>query len=285
MEGNPVIRRRQFIAQLAGGLVAASALGRNGFGATAGIGKIGLQLYTVRRELQKDFEGTLAQVAGIGYSEVEFAGYYDRTPQQVKEILARDNLSAPSSHMQLPAMRQNLDKMIEAAKIIGHEYVALAYRTPDERKTIDDFKQVAESLNKAGETCHKVGIQLAYHNHDFEFVPMGGDIPFNTLLKGTDPNLVKLELDLYWLTKAKQPVAEMLTKLKGRVALVHIKDMDNTPKQFFTEVGRGIIDYKSLLPLAQKAGVKHYFVEQDECPGSPLDSIKISYDYLSRVRL
>jgi sugar phosphate isomerase/epimerase len=280
-----VIRRRQFIAQLAGGLVAGSVLGRTGFGAAAGIGKIGLQLYTVRRELQKDFEGTLAQVASIGYSEVEFAGYYDRTPQQVKEILARDNLSAPSSHMQLQPMRQNLDKIIEAAKIIGHDYLVLAYLMPDERKTIDDFKQVAESLNKAGETCRKSGIQLAYHNHDFEFAPIGGDIPFNTLLKGTDPNLVKLELDLYWLTKGKQPVAEMLTKLKGRVALVHLKDMDNTPRQFFTEVGRGIIDYKSLIPLAQKAGVKHYFVEQDECPGSPLDSIKISYDYLSHVRL
>jgi sugar phosphate isomerase/epimerase len=280
-----VIRRRQFIAQLAGGLVAGSALGRTRFGTAAGIGKIGLQLYTVRRELQKDFEGTLAQVAAIGYSEVEFAGYYDRSPQRVKDLLTRNNISAPSSHMQLPAMRQNLDKLIEAAKIIGHDYLVLAYLMPAERKTIDDFKQVADSLNMAGETCSKAGITLAYHNHDFEFVPMGGDIPYNTLLKGTDPNLVKLELDLYWLTKAKQPVAEVLAKLKGRVPLVHIKDMDNTPKQFFTEVGRGIIDYKSLLAEAQRTGVKHFFVEQDECPGSPLDSIKISYDYLSHIRL
>jgi len=280
-----VIRRRQFIAQLAGGLAAGAAFGRVGFGAPAGLGKIGLQLYTVRREMQKDFDGTLAQVAAIGYSEVEFAGYYGRSPQQVKEVLARNNLSAPSSHMQLPAMRQNLDQMIEAAKIIGHDYLVLAYLTPDERKTIDDFKQVAESLNKAGETCSKAGIQLAYHNHDFEFAPMGGDIPYYTLLKGTDPKLVKLELDLYWLTKAKQPVAEVLIKLKGRAPLVHVKDMDNTPKQFFTEVGRGIIDYKSLLAEAQRTGVKHFFVEQDECPGSPLDSIKISYDYLSRLKL
>jgi len=280
-----VIRRRQFIAQLAGGLVAGSALGRTRFGTAAGIGKIGLQLYTVRRELQKDFEGTLAQVAAIGYSEVEFAGYYDRSPQRVKGLLTRNNISAPSSHMQLPAMRQNLDKLIEAAKIIGHDYLVLAYLMPAERKTIDDFKQVAYSLNMAGETCSKAGITLAYHNHDFEFVPMGGDIPYNTLLKGTDPNLVKLELDLYWLTKAKQPVAEVLAKLKGRVPLVHIKDMDNTPKQFFTEVGRGIIDYKSLLAEAQRTGVKHFFVEQDECPGSPLDSIKISYDFLSHIRL
>lgn len=280
-----MIRRRQFIAQLAGGLVAGSALGRTRFGTAAGIGKIGLQLYTVRRELQKDFEGTLAQVAAIGYSEVEFAGYYDRSPQRVKGLLTRNNISAPSSHMQLPAMRQNLDKLIEAAKIIGHDYLVLAYLMPAERKTIDDFKQVAYSLNMAGETCSKAGITLAYHNHDFEFVPMGGDIPYNTLLKGTDPNLVKLELDLYWLTKAKQPVAEVLAKLKGRVPLVHIKDMDNTPKQFFTEVGRGIIDYKSLLAEAQRTGVKHFFVEQDECPGSPLDSIKISYDFLSHIRL
>ena len=277
--------RRQFITRLAGGALAGVTLGRNRVVSANGIGKIGLQLYTVRRELQKDFEGTLAQVAAIGYREVEFAGYYDRTPQQVRVTLDKNGLSAPSAHMQLQGMRQNLEKTIEAAKIIGHNYLVLAYLTPAERQTIDDYKRVAESLNQAGETCHKAGIQLAYHNHDFEFVPMGGDVPYNTLLKGTDPELVNLEADLYWLTKAKQPVSTYLAKLKGRIPLVHVKDMDNTPKQFFTEVGRGVIDYKAILPQAQKSGVKHFFVEQDECPGSPLDSIKISYEYLHSVQL
>src|SRR5262249_50669446 len=155
------------------GAVAGMVPGRKQFAATSDIGKIGLQLYTVRRELQKDFEGTLAKVSAIGYREVEFAGYYDRTPQQVKEILARNNLWSPSSHTQLQPMRQDLDKMIEAAHVIGHEYIVLAYLKPEERQSLDDYKRVAESLNQAGETCRKAGIQLAYHNHDFEFVPIG----------------------------------------------------------------------------------------------------------------
>jgi len=282
-----VIHRREFITQMAGGILGGMYLAHNGLGSLVkgGIDKIGLQLYTVRRELQKDFEGTLAQVAGIGYREVEFAGYYERTPQQVKAILDKNNLAAPSAHTQLQAMRQNLDKLIEAAHVIGHRYLVLAYLNAEERKTLDDYKGVIESLNKAGETCQKAGIQLAYHNHDFEFPPIDGVVPYDLMLKETSASLVKMELDLYWITKAKQSAASYFAAHPGRFALAHVKDMDNTPKQFFTEVGRGVIDFKQLLPQAKKAGIKHFFVEQDECPGSPLDSIKISYDYLHGLRL
>jgi sugar phosphate isomerase/epimerase len=282
-----VIHRRAFITQMAGGVLGGLYLAQNGLGAVVkdGIDKIGLQLYTVRRELQKDFEGSLARIAALGYREVEFAGYYERTPQQVKAILDKNNLTAPSAHTQLQAMRENLDKSIEAAHVIGHRYLVLAYLTPEERKTLDDYKQVIESLNKAGEACQKAGIQLAYHNHDFEFPPIDGVVPYDLMLKETSAKLVKMELDLYWIIKAKQSAAKYFAAHPGRFALAHVKDMDNTPKQFFTEVGRGVIDFKQLLPQAKKAGVKHFFVEQDECPGSPFDSIKISYDYLHGLRL
>lgn len=282
-----MIHRREFITQMAGGIMGGLYLAQNGLGSLVkgGIDKIGLQLYTVRRELQKDFEGTLARIAGIGYREVEFAGYYERTPQQVKAIIDRNNLAAPSAHMGLQAMRQDLSKLIDAAHVIGHRYLVLAYLTAEERKSLDDYKGVIESLNKAGETCQKAGIQLAYHNHDFEFPPIDGVVPYDLMLKETNANLVKMELDLYWITKAKQSPASYFAAHPGRFALAHVKDMDNTPKQFFTEVGRGVIDFKQLLPQAKKAGIKHFFVEQDECPGSPLDSIKISYDYLHGLQL
>ncbi|HJQ22930.1 MAG TPA: sugar phosphate isomerase/epimerase [Blastocatellia bacterium] len=281
-----MIDRRQFMTHMAGGLLGGLCVARNGLGGFLkdSSNKIGLQLYTVRRELQKDFEGTLARVAGIGYREVEFAGYYERTPQQVKAILDKNNLTSPSAHTQLQGLRQGLDKLLDAAHVIGHRYLVLAYLSADERKTLDDYKGVIETLNQAGETCRRAGVQLAYHNHDFEFPPIGGVVPYDLMLKETRPDLVKMELDLYWITKAGQSASQYFAANRGRFALVHVKDMDNTPKRFFTEVGRGVIDFKQLLPQAKRAGVKHFFVEQDETPGSPLDSIKISYDYLHNLR-
>jgi sugar phosphate isomerase/epimerase len=270
---------------MAGGL-ACGLLAKDGLGGfmKGGLDRIGLQLYTVRRELEKDFEGSLQRVAALGYKEVEFAGYYNRTPQRVKAILDKNGLTAPSAHTQLQGLRQNLDQLLDAAHTVGHRYLVLAYLNADERKTLDDYKGVIDTLNKAGETCQKAGVQLAYHNHDFEFVPAGGVVPYDLMLKETDPKLVKMELDLYWITKAGQSAAKYFAANPGRFALVHVKDMDNTPKKFFTEVGRGVIDFKQLLPQAKKAGVKHFFVEQDETPGSPFDSIKISYDYLHALR-
>ena len=281
-----MIHRREFITHMAGGLLGGLYVAQNGLGnfIKGGSNQIGLQLYTVRRELQKDFEGTLASVAGIGYREVEFAGYYERTPQQVKAILNKHNLTSPSAHTQLQGLRQNLDKLLEAAHVIGHRYLVLAYLSAEERKTLDDYKRVIETLNQAGETCHRAGVQLAYHNHDFEFPPLGGVVPYDLMLKETRADLVKMELDLYWITKAGQSPSKYFAAHRGRFALVHVKDMDNTPKRFFTEVGRGVIDFKQLLPQAKQAGVKHFFVEQDETPGPPLESIKISYDYLHGLR-
>jgi sugar phosphate isomerase/epimerase len=280
-----VIHRREFITAMAGGL-ACGLLAKDGLGGfmKGGIDRIGLQLYTVRRELEKDFEGGLQRVAALGYKEVEFAGYYNRTSAQVKAILDKNNLTAPSAHTQLQGLRGSLDQLLDAAHTVGHRYLVLAYLNANERKSLDDYKGVIETLNKAGETCQKAGVQLAYHNHDFEFVPTGGVVPYDLMLKETSPKLVKMELDLYWITKAGQSPANYFAANPGRFALVHVKDMDNTPKKFFTEVGRGVLDFKQLLAQAKKAGVKHFFVEQDETPGSPFDSIKISYDYLHALQ-
>jgi sugar phosphate isomerase/epimerase len=243
------------------------------------LSKIGVQLYTVRNEMQKDFEGTLAKVAAIGYHQVEFAGYYNRTPQQVKEVLAKNKLEAPSAHVGIQELRTNLAKAVETAQAVGHKLVICPYLDAKERQKLDDYKGHAVTLNKAAEAFQKAGIEFGYHNHDFEFIPLEGKLPMDLLLAETDPKLVKIELDLYWVTKAKQDPLAFMAKNPGRTVAFHVKDMDKT-KETFAEVGRGRIDFKPLLVQGSRAGVKYYFVEQDQTPGAPLDSIKVSFDYL-----
>lgn len=249
------------------------------------LSKVGVQLYTVRRELEADFEGTLAKVAALGFREVEFAGYYGRTPAQVKAVLARNNLAAPSAHFQSVVASGGVRDAIEAAQTIGHKYLVYAWLPPEERKSLDDYKRLVERLNRAGEECMRAGIQFGYHNHDFEFAPMEGRIPYDLILEGTDTRLVKMELDLYWITKGGQSPLAYFRKHPGRFPLVHVKDMDSTPERYFTEVGRGTIDFKEIFAASKQAGIKHYFVEQDETPASPFDSIKASIDYLKRLEL
>ena len=248
------------------------------------IDSIGLQLYTVRRELESDFDSTLRKVAAIGYREVEFAGYYNHTPSQVRQILKNAGLSSPSTHLSQQTIAHDLGRAIESAKVIGNRYLVLGYLQPEKRKSLDDYKALADLLNRAGEDCRKAKLQLAYHNHDFEFASTNGQVPYDLLLSTTDRELVKMELDLYWITKARQRPEDYLVQYPGRFEMLHIKDMDGTPKRFFTEVGRGIIDFKRILEQSRLAGVKHYFVEQDEMSGSPFESIKTSYDYLKTMR-
>jgi sugar phosphate isomerase/epimerase len=247
------------------------------------LSKIGLQLYTVRRELERDFEGSINKVAALGFSEVEFAGYFNRTPQQVKSVLAQNNLAAPSVHILPAGLRSNLQQTIDAAKTIGHQYVVCAYLLPEERKSLDDYKKLIDLFNDAAGRLKKAGLQFCYHNHDFEFMAIDDKIPYDLILAGTDPQTVKMELDLYWIAKAGKDPLKYFSDYPGRFPLVHVKDMDATPKRFFTEVGRGTINFKEIFAASAKAGIKHYFVEQDETPGSPFESIKVSLDYLKQV--
>jgi sugar phosphate isomerase/epimerase len=260
--------------------------------------KIGVQLYTVRDAMQKDPAGSLAKVAGIGYKEVEGATYtgtemfYGMSANDFKSLLQKNGLAMPSSHYMLGApvngsspkgtIMNDWEKAVEDAHTVGLEYMVCAYLMPDERQTIDDYKKIAATFNQAGETCKKAGIQFCYHNHNFEFEEMDGTLPYNILLNETDKDLVKMEMDIYWVTKAGQKPIELFNENPGRFPLWHVKDMDNTPKQFFTEVGNGIIDFKDIFKHVKEAGMKHFFVEQDECPGDPFDSITKSYQYISK---
>ena len=246
--------------------------------------KIGVQLYTLRDAISKDAKGSLKRVAELGFGEVENFGYngkfFGMDANTYKSLLGDFGMTAPSGHYMYGNILNGWEKAVEDAKAIGQDYMVLAYLIPPERKSLDDYKKIAENLNKAGEVCKKAGIQLCYHNHEFEFEAMNGQLPFDILTGETDAGLVKIELDLYWAMVAGQDPVALFKKHKGRIALWHVKDMDKTPKKNFTEVGNGVIDFTTIFKNAKTSGMKHFFVEQDVCPGSPFDSISQSIGYI-----
>jgi sugar phosphate isomerase/epimerase len=253
--------------------------------------RIGLQLYTVRDLLKKDFDGTLAGVAKIGFKEVEFAGYFDHTPQQVRAALQRNGLDAPAAHVGYEATEDGWDAVLHTARLIGHRYVVCAWIPEEVRRTAEDWKRVAQRFNRAGAACRAAGLQLAFHNHSYEFVPLpDGRIPYDLLLAQTDPALVQLELDLFWITFGGGDPLAYFTRYPGRFPLVHVKDMkpkaaaDVAADRVMTEVGQGSIDWKRIFARARSAGIEHYFVEHDQ-PADPLASIRASFDYLRALEV
>lgn len=259
---------------------------------------IGLQLYTVRDQMQKDPAATLAKVAEIGYNSVEAATYtgtekfYGLSPAEFSNLLKQNGLVMPSAHYRLGEVKEkgenvigtmlhDWDKAVEDAAAVGLKYMVCAYLAESERGDVDHYKYVADQLNIAGEKCKKAGMQLCYHNHDFEFVKQWNTYPYEILLSA-DKDLVKMEMDLYWVTKAGQDPISLINAHPGRFPLWHLKDMDNVTNRDFTEVGNGIIDFKQIFKHAKKAGLKYYFVEQDKTPGSPYDSITKSISYIKK---
>jgi len=273
--------RRSFIGAV-GATVLAQRLGA--FGADRQLKKIGVQLYTVRTQLEKDFEGTIAKVAEIGYKEVEFFTYYGHEPKEVKAILERHGLTSPSTHVPMKDLRDKLQQSIDAAHIIGHEWIVNPWVDEEDRGSIENWKRIAAFLNQTAMKVQAAGLKFAYHNHDFEFKPTDGRLPYDVLQADTDPKLVQFEMDMYWITRGGQDPLKYFNKYPGRYPLVHVKDMEKPAGHNFTEVGRGRIDFKRIFAQSEKAGIQHYYVEQDETPGSPFDSLKISYDYLKNLK-
>lgn len=257
---------------------------------------IGVQLYTVRDAMAKDPVGTLAKVAKVGFNSVEGATYtgtqkfYGMEPEEFKQVLSDNGLIMPSGHYMLgegmPTTKGTIDnewqKAVDDAAAVGLKYMVCAYLLDSERGSLDHYKLTADKLNTAGAICKKAGIQLCYHNHDFEFKQEDGKFPYETLLHNTDKDLVKMEMDIYWIYKAKQDPIKLFNENPGRFPLWHVKDMDNTPKQMFTEVGNGVIPFKDIFKHAGKAGLQYFYNEQDICPGDPFNSITQSYSYIKK---
>ncbi|MDF3124207.1 sugar phosphate isomerase/epimerase [Rheinheimera sp. 1928-s] len=240
----------------------------------------GLQLYTLRDLMSQSVADTLKLVAGVGYTQVEFAGYYDQSATQLKKIMDSEGLSAPSAHVPLDVMQKDLDKVIEQALVVGHKYLVLPYLMDTDRKTIDQYKALAAFLNKAGEKIQAAGMQLTYHNHDFEFFKLSGEVPYEVLLNETDAKLVQMELDLYWVVKAGLNPLDLFARQPGRFPLWHVKDMDKAGG--FADVGKGVIDFKPIFAKAKQAGLKHAFVERDQTDNR-VETIRQGFSALSTL--
>jgi len=272
--------RREFLAMVAG-IVAAQAGGRDRAQGSP-LGPIGVQLYTVRTLLEQSFEGTLGALAGIGFREVEFAGYHGRTPQAVRAALERAGLTAPSAHVPIEAARQDLPRLLDAALAIGHRHLVVAWLPEEQRRTVDDYRAVADLFNRVGRQAHAAGLGFAYHNHAFEFARLDGWLPYDLLLEQCDPRYVAFEMDLYWITKAGQDPLAYFARWPGRFPLVHVKDSAGPPDHRMVDVGAGIIPWPTVLGARTQAGIRHYFVEHDE-PADALASVRRSYEYLRRL--
>ena len=290
------MNRRTFLETA--GTVAAATLLTSRMGWAAGdhkIDKVGVQLYSVRDQMKADFDGTIAKVAQIGYKEVEFAGYFDHTGQQVRAACEKNGLSPISTHVQYDELDDKFPSVVETSKTIGLKYIVCPWIPEELRKSPDIWKKAAEKFNRCGELSKKAGMQFAYHNHWFEFLPVDGKLPYDQLLKECDANLVKMEMDLCWITAAGGDPLKYFNQYPGRFPLVHVKDLKKLPEvstgggQDFgdhadlTSVGDGIIDWKKIFAQSDKAGIKHYIVEHDR-PKDPFDSITKSYQYLSTLR-
>jgi sugar phosphate isomerase/epimerase len=254
---------------------------------------IGVQLYTVRSVLPQKPAETLRAIESIGYREVEatYAGL-----DQIWPALEATHLKPVSCHldstMVTKGSEDDLARALESLKKRGFSYAVFPYLPPNERGGLEAMKTLAAKLNRAGEKARAAGLGLCYHNHAFEFEPMEGSMPGHVLFHGLDPELVNLELDVFWLSVAGQDPVEMLQQMAGRVPLVHLKDKasgtetrynESVPRTTFKEVGNGVIDWAKVLQAAETAGVKHYFVEQDQTPGDPVDSLRQSFAFLKKL--
>jgi sugar phosphate isomerase/epimerase len=278
--------RREFLSRVGGTLTAAAFAGVTPAVAHATrpppgkLERIGVQLYTVRREMQASVESTLERVARIGYKEVEFAGFFGRSARDIRALLDTNGLTAPSSHSaDLTSVRTRFAQVLEDATTVGHRYVICA-SLPRSEQTADGFRRVAAEFNKAGEQAAKAGVTFGYHNHDFEFRPLDSTIGYDILLTECDPKLVTMQMDLYWTRKGGRDPLDYFAKYPGRFSSVHVKDMDASGAM--VEVGAGTIPFATYFARSAQAGIRHYFVEHDN-PGDPMASIEASYRHLAAL--
>lgn len=245
--------------------------------------RIGLAVLTINTVSSTDYERAMQQVAAIGYRDVDMYIYESRRePEETRAILDRAGLSCASARVASPALYRGWDRFLDAANTLGARWITLANVTYEERLRLHDWRELADVLNKAGEAARARGLTLCYHNHSFELVPMEGRIPLDLLLESTDPALVRLQMDVYWMTHGRRDPAAEIRRLGSRVATLHLKDMDATSARGITTVGKGIIDFKAVLAAAADAKVAKYFVEEDT-PREPMAAIRSSYQYLSRL--
>ena len=277
--------RRDFIK--ASGTFAAGSILLPGLVSAAkrkGVKDAGLQLYTVRKEMLEDNIGTLKKIAHLGYKEIESAGsekgsYYGFKPSEMKKITTDLGMTLRSGHVHYDDKWQ---KTIDEAVESGQQYLIVSV-LPTKGQTVDNYKNVAELFNKAGEACKKSNLFFGYHNHDSEFEKENGKILYDVLLENTDPQFVKMEMDLGWVIVTGNNPLDYFAKYPGRFPLWHLKDM-NMAEKHSVEFGKGGLDIKKMLQNSTKAGMKYFFVEQEEYSGTAFDCLKYNIDYLNNLK-
>jgi sugar phosphate isomerase/epimerase len=323
-----MLNRRKFIKTSAGaaaaGMLASSPL-MAAIGNRSKITTIGLQVWSVAKLLEKDLPGTMQLLAQNGYKEVELfgpypfstqkdkdswaaialmlgftqSGYFGRTAKDLKVILDNNGLRTPAMHVGLDTLRNKLGETAEAANIMDQQYAGIAAIPEEERRTLDDYKRIADEFNAIGEKAKKLGIRFYYHNHGYGFKELEGKIPFEIILERTEPSLVFFEMDTFWTMAAGADPIKYLDAHPGRYKLMHVKDMTKqvrfsgdggNPKQwmelfpFITDAGSGIVDFKTILSHAKKSGVDHFILENDVMT-NPQESLKNGYRYVSSLEL
>jgi len=295
------MNRRAAIAQsLAAGLAARTALN------AAAPRTPGFQLYTVRKRMPAQARETLQRIAETGYREIETLRNLDAV---VLPLCKEFGIRAVSAHQETAIITGNFEawkgsfpggvpagltwqKAVDDAAAAGLKFMVIPYLMPSERGSLDQFRAYAGQFNKAGEAVKKAGMQLCYHHHSFEFGPKEGSRPIDIFVERFDPGLVQFEIDVFWVSVAGEDPVALLNKWKGRVPLIHLKDKapglathfaEGLSPNAYREIGLGVLDFAKILAAAADAGVKPYFVEQDETPGSPFDSIKTSIEYLKQL--
>jgi len=283
--------------------------------------KLGIQLFSIPKMLSEDYMAGVKMLQELGYKELELfgpfpfsaekakkgweaagkmlgfsgSGYFGKSAKEIKKILDDHGMSTPGTHTDLDTLEQNMGALGEAASILGHKYVTLPAIPDDRRKTIDDYKRIAEAFNKIGAEAQKNGIRFGYHNHGYGIKPVDGVRPLEIILKNTDPNLVFFEMDIFWTTCGGVDPIELLTKYPNRYKMLHLKDMKEK-KQFtgdgggmgdwmpmfplMASAGDGVLDLQGIVKKAKEVGVEHFFVEQDMV-ANPQVALKRSSDYLT----
>jgi len=319
-----MLNRRDFITKTSALSAAGLLFSAELFAKSPLLEKIGIQFFSLPKLLEKDLSGTLAMLSKMGYKEVELygpytfsaasaqqrwdavtpslgfkgSGYFGHTGAEMKSMLQSNGLTAPSMHTDLDTLQTGMDKLAEAARFLGAEYVILPSIPDEKRKTLDDYKKMADAFNKIGEAAKKAGVKFAYHNHGYGLKEMNGQIPLKLILDGTDPSFVFFEMDLYWTTAGGADPIALLEDYKTRYHLMHVKDMSKKvqfsgdggdSKQwielfpYITTAGNGVLDLKAILTKAKETGVKHFIVEQDMV-AEPEVALKKSYDYLASLK-
>ena len=290
------ISRRRLLQNVGLGLTALTLSRRGQLLANPHGMPIGLQLYTVRDHMEKDPEGTLKRVAEIGYREVELGSsdFYGKKPAALGRILIDLGLKAISTHLDESELKHDVEKNIAAAKECGITYIGLASLDEQDRKTLEAVKRDAEWFNQIGKSISAAGCRFFYHGHNFDYANVDGAVIYDELIRRTDPELVNFELDCFWCVHAGKDPVDYFQRFPGRFPQLHIKDLkpgyppttgeDSRPGAF-TEVGQGIIDWRRIFMAAREGGLKHFYVEQDECDRDSLESAKISYTYLHNLSL